>query len=333
MRYLARDRRSLESGTSSIDRAGVWPVVVSSVESQPLGIIGVVTVTANGDAIVIGGTTPELFVIHPDGRAAASPVVLQAIGASLGRPIAAAAQTDSEITVIDGQSALWARVRRSHGRWGADNSVSAKLSGVSDACTCRGRRFVMAKLGRDNDGGSIHEVNDHGDVLKSFGEKFGDIPNPAVRVGRLLCADAADGKAALLIMTSRLYPEIRAYTLDGVQRWKVPTPGFRAVGFRTQGRAVLFDYADDSIWDQSLSLTQPALGVFALQVGRQHGRNASTPYSRVTTTFLSTDSGKFLGTQTDLPIIDAMSKRSIYAVTGKDATELRVYSFEYRSHP
>lgn len=304
------------------------PTGASTLGGRSFGFIGHVETDLKGRAVIVGGASrQELFVLDADGKATTPSVVLPEIGARLGWPAAAAFDGPTSLVIIDSQSPQWARVKFAEGRWVLDTlSSSTGLSRVSSVCAINGARYVMANLASSPTNGLVHEVSAAGTVRRSFGTPFGEIENPAVGYGHLLCLTTPP----LVIAASKLYPEIRAYTPLGKLQWTTPLPSFQPMGFRVEGRRVRFSYPPDSVWDQTVSVFSPAPDVIAVQVGRMRGPAGTSPYLRVNTLFLSLSDGAVLGSQRGLPIVMAATSDKLYAVAEKEAQDLQIYYYHFR---
>jgi hypothetical protein len=189
----------------------------------------------------------------------------------------------------------------------------------------KGRRYLFAKRGKSADAGLLHEVDEAATIIRSFGKPFSETDNPATAYGHLLCLP----RSGNVVVTSRLYPEIRSYASNGRLLWSTPVSSFRPVGFETNGRRITFAYAPDSLWDETVALFAPAPDVIAVQVARQRGRPTSHPYVEVRTLFLSAKTGATLRSQQGLPVILAASPTRLYTLNDKNPAELHVYSYTY----
>jgi len=318
--------RSVAAGAQRIDLQS-RPIRVNVVDGRlALGVITYVATDTQGRALLLGGPSKQhLFLLNPDGRSSVPPVSLSEIGVPLAWPVAAAFDGANSIAIIDGQSPRWARLHFGGGRWAMDTLSSTNLSGVSSMCSMDGRRYVMGKVGLSHASGAVHEVSGSGAVKRSFGKPFGDIVNPAVAYGHLLC----QSMQGIVVVASRLYPELRAYTMAGEERWSIPLPSFQSMGFEVEGRLVRFVLPPDSLWDQTVSLFTPAPDIVAVQIGRLRGRAASR-YLVMRTVFLSASTGRVLGEQRGLPLVRAATPKWLYAVMEENAQELQIYSYTFR---
>ena len=303
------------------------PTSAMALGGRAVGFIRHISTDPTGRALVLGGASrQEIFVIDADGKVSARSAVLPEIGARLGWPAAAAFDGPNSAVIIDSQSPLWARLELIRGQWVVDTVSSTKFSRVSSVCTINGKRYVMAKAGESTSSALIHEVSAAGAVNRSFGTPFVEVENPAVGYGHLLCLTTP----AVVVAASKLHPEIRAYSPVGKLLWATQLPSFQPMGFRVDGRRVLFEYAADSLWDQTVSVFAPTPDIVAVQVGRSRGRNGLASYLQVRTLYLSTATGDVLGSQLGLPVIMTATARQLYVVSEKNAQELEIYSYHLR---
>ena len=93
---------------------------------------------------------------------------------------------------------------------------------------------------------------------------------------------------------------------------------------------MLFSYAPDSLWDQTVSVFAVAPNVIAVQVGRLRGRGGLAGYLQVRTLYLLATTGVVLGSQLGLPVIMTATAQKLYAVSEKNAQELDIYSYTLR---
>ena len=320
----------LGSRTVSAQRVDLLgrPKQITAINGRALAPIRFATASPAGQVLILGGPSrQDMFLIDRMGFTRAEPTTLLGSDGHLGWPAAAAFDGPNRILVIDTQSPRLARVHLVNGKWAIDSVFMTGLSGISGICSIAGRQYIMAKLGSSREKGAVHEVTRDGAVKRSFGKPFGSINNPAVGYGHLLCL--AEPRSVVIV--SRLFPEIRAYTLDGVLRWSAPLPDFRPMGFSVEGRLVRFTYSPDSLWDETVALFSPSSQVIAVQIARQVGRAYSTQYRFLRTVFLSAKTGALLGDQRDLPVVLAALQGSLYAVDQRNGGALRILYFRWHA--
>jgi hypothetical protein len=302
------------------------PIEISVLEGRPLKPITSVSMNDQGDILVIGGPTRhELFLMDATGAVRAPVVDITALGAPLGMPAAVAFETPTTVTVMDGQTARWARLKVKSGRWVMDTVSSAPLARISSICVANRARYVMARVAA-RDGGIVHLLAEDGALKASFGKPFSDIDNPAVGYGHVSCSRDALNIAAL----SRLHPEVRSYDGTGRELWTMMLPTFRAVGFRVDGRRILFAYPPDSVWDEVVSLLRPADSVLAVQILRRRGHPASPRVVHLRTVYLAARDGSVLGSQLGLPLIHSATPTRLVGRAGVAGDAIQVYHYKYR---
>ena len=290
-----------------------------------VGPVNQVVFDARGRGFVIGGPSRlEIRALSLDHASLRPFINLSELGAQIAWPAGVVFGADGQLSVIDGNSPRWALLRSQKGRWAVDAVSTSNLSNISSACALSGKLFVMGKVNASDTSGIVHEVSTVGIVKRSFGKRFGDQDNPAVRAGHLLCTGGS------IVVTSRVYPEVRAYRTNGTERWTLKLPSFLPMGFETQGRMIRFTYPADSVWDQTTSLFSPAPGVVAIQIGRQQGRSPSAPFSSVRTVFVSALTGAVLGTQLGLPMTLTAHDNRLFSIQDRSAEDLFVYRYRYK---
>lgn len=109
-----------------------------------------------------------------------------------------------------------------------------------DICTIGRRRFLLTPAGEF----LIHEIDDAGRVIASFGEllepdpqlaaTFGSLPHTPLNYGRIACGPERDR----IYYMSEYMGIVRAYGADGTLRWAVALPDFYRVDWR-RGRSGL----------------------------------------------------------------------------------------------
>jgi hypothetical protein len=314
--------------------AAAQPTRITSLGGRTVAPVRSITLAASGRAFVVGGSSgQDIFLVDTSGKAIVPGVSLSQIGAPLGLPAAAVFEHDNTVLVMDSQSPNWARLTLAKGRWTVDAVLTTELGGISGVCSSHGRMFVMGKRGESRDIGIIHEMTHSGTAKHSFGKIFGERDNPALAYGHMLCANGAGGAQPLILATSRMYPEVRAYTLDGTLKWTSRLPEYRSMGFLVEGRAMRYSYHPDSLWDQTISLLMVAPEVAAIQVGRRHGRNPVAKFIEVRTMLLSTLTGEILGVQSDVPMSMASTQSKLFAIPDRAVGSLDIFAFSFgRAH-
>ena len=300
------------------------PVRLTAIGGQAVTPVSSTAFNAQGELLIIGGPSrQEMFVVDSSGKGVLPPTPLAKTGAALGWPIAAAFSASADLLIVDAQSSRIAHLVRTGSGWRAAAVESTELNAFSSMCSAGGRTYIMAKRGISRDSGIVHEVTADGKTVRSFGRAFGDIPNPALGGGYVACPVGV----AEIVVTSALYPEVRAYSRQGKLRWATRLAEFRPMGFRVEGRAIRFAYPPDSIWDQTISMFAAAPEIIAIQIGRLYGRNQMAPFSTIRTVLLSAASGDIVGAQADLPMVLSASRETLLTAEGRTPTELLLYRF------
>jgi 6-bladed beta-propeller len=137
-----------------------------------------------------------------------------------------------------------------------------------DFCFLGARLFVLAH----HDGRAIHEIDAHGNPIRSFGtaadEQYPELG--AVDADGYLLCDAAAGVVVHAVLQR---PIVRAYGLDGVERWRVEIPGYRGVRITPGDNGSIRFTAPESggLPDLTASLTAIHLDRALLQIGTVAG--------------------------------------------------------------
>jgi len=142
---------------------------------------------------------------------------------------------------------------------------------------------------------------------------------------RLLCLP----RHAFMLVASRYHHAVHALDAGGTLRWAGEIPTFRAVTYtEVEPGRFQYNYPDDEIWDEVVSLFRATEAIVAVQVRRWRGRDARAPSEGIYTTLFETSTGRPVGVQTDLPLVAAAGAGRLLAVDGSGTLSLLRYALE-----
>lgn len=189
-----------------------------------------------------------------------------------------------------------------------------------------GATFVLGGSASTDNPLLIHAVGADGRTTRSFGDGFGpaDAMNDLFyrRNERLLCLP----QQGLMLVASRYHHGVHALDAEGTWRWAQDIPNFRAVTYtEAEPGRFIYNYPDDDVWDEVVSLFQVTEAITAVQVQRWRGRDSRGPSEGIYTVLLDTSSGRPMGVQTNLPIVAAGAPDRLFAVDGSGALSFLRY--------
>jgi hypothetical protein len=289
------------SGSSAFFVEGA---VVGSVDGRDRDAFGeVLDVRSAGDEtfVVLDRLLPGLHRFRLDGTYLPG---WEAFGRGPGEllePRAFAVVSD-QIVVLDPANARhnWYRLKEDSIEF--DRSVRATTSDDYSVCSLGDRLFIRGL----RDDLMIHEVDETGDLLNSFGVpirdddgRFGSAA-PGVlsqrNRGHLLCLADED----LVVVAFTYLPIVRAYSSSGTLRWETEMEGFRQLAFLPMGgRGVRFEAPEDGFHlGQGVSVWSPGSLVVQYSLPEQEAME---------TVEIATRSGKELDRSSEIPRVSEMS--------------------------
>jgi hypothetical protein len=185
-----------------------------------------------------------------------------------------------------------------------------------DLCTIGDRLFVLGRVTKDPREASslVHVFARDGRYLRSFGEPFGDVSpfgQIALGFGHLLCLP----QERLVIVTSRLYPEVRAYSANGRLAWRMRiSPHSTVEVVEPTPTRVTYRLPESGFYHTCISLYSLPDGVIGLQLGvKSNESRDQDEFRAIVTHHFSATTGKALGTQTDLPFIAFRAGKRLFS--------------------
>jgi len=173
----------------------------------------------------------------------------------------AIATISNRIVVVDPPNARHSWYRLEGNNVYFERSGRSVSSDDSSVCSLNGRTFIRGP----RDGFMIHELNQAGELLRSFdrmveGDDAGfGAASAGVRAqrnrGHLLCIEDED----LIVVAFTYLPTLRAYSSSGTLRWEARVAGFRELAFLPSGaQGVRFEAPEDGFHlGQGLSRWSP----------------------------------------------------------------------------
>jgi hypothetical protein len=272
-----------------------------------------------------------LILLGIDGGSLGRPAFLEALNVRVVEPVALALDPHGLLSIIDGRTGTATSV--SHDERGGWRKVAERNLGLllpSGTCVFPGRMYVMGVEGDYAASALVHSFGTDPSDRAHFGAPFGDaslLGHEMYGRGHLLCVSSE----RLVIVSSSLYPELRAYTEAGELRWKRILDGFRPVRIENPSpRLVRYGYAADSLWDQVVSVFSPGGGLVALQVERRRGMSGS--HVGLETRLLNASDGGMVGSQRDIPFVYAVNAARLIASEPRvrDEAHLLTYTISRR---
>lgn len=293
---------------------------------DPLESINHVTAAADR-VIVLEGETNSLLVLSHQGRVVSSTLNTGAGGAMLAHPIHMAWRNPATLVVADGNVPQLAQFALRDDSLLLSSALPLRdVASVKGVCSVAGTTFVLGKSSSEDNRLLVHAVGVDGDATDSFGDDFGppDAMNDLFyrRGQRLLCLPQHE----LMLVASRFHHAVHALDAEGTLRWARDLPNFRAVTYtQVEPGRFQYDYPDDELWDEVVSLFQAAEATIAVQVRRWRGRDARGPSEGIYTVLLETATGRPVGVQTDLPMVAAAGSGRLFAVDDSGALSFLRY--------
>lgn len=285
-----------------------------------------------GQIFVLDGETNDVLLFGLDGQRMSRLSNTGTGGPRMASPIRLAIGESKALYVLDSQGGRLVRLAEQQHALTLVSTARTGLTGVSDLCELDRRLYVLGSIPYDDDSEIVHVLDREGAVVRSFGEPLGTpggFDRVAYGVGHLYCSAVSK----LVVAASRLFPTVRAFSVDGSVKWTTVLTPFRRVGVEeTLPGTFEYRFPADSLWEEVVSLFSPSRGVLAVQVGRRKGRAGGSPYVRIETRFFSVSDGRELGTQTDLPIVLHASDRVLVMRKSGGAAGLTAAEFTYVPH-
>lgn len=234
-------------------------------------------------------------------------------GAGLGHqpgqlaiPRAMTATRGGRIVVHDAmtETLSWFRVR--------DTSIAferrATIERAGFALCAMGDSIVL--LGRESrdpmdETPPLHLIAPDGRLLRTFGRAFGDytpFSQIALQVGHVVCQP----RARRVIVASELYPEVRAYDVDGSERWYHKLAGFEMISITEQSdRSNSIGFPPSGRHHFVASLFVVSDSVLAVQIAlRIRGQRRGEIRGPIETRFIAATTGRIVApSRTDIPLI------------------------------
>lgn len=285
-------------------------------------------VTAAADRVVVlEGETNSLLVLSRRGRVLFSTLNTGAGGAMLAHPIQMTWMNASALVVADGDVPQLAQFELRDDSLLLSSVLPLRdIASVKGVCGVGGATFVLGKSSSEDNRLLVHRVGVDGDTKQSFGADFGpaDAMNDIFyrRNQRLLCLP----RQGLMLVASRYYHAVHALEAEGTLRWEQDIPGFRPVTYvETEPGRFIYNYPDDDVWDEVVSLFHVTEAITAVQVRRWRGRDARGPSEGIYTVLLEMSTGRPVGVQTDLPMVASAGAGRLFAVDASGALSFLRY--------
>lgn len=279
-------------------------------EQQFLGIQDA-ALTGRGELFVLDSRSRVLALFGPDSRRLAWTQI-----AAPARAARAVAVTEKGALVFDGLNGAVIPYQRRRDSLIAGTPFSVPPG--SDACSIDNSVVVMGlKNGR-----ILHRYSSSGDHLGSFGDAYET--SGAFRYGltnlggRLACI----GDTGLILVATSLWPEVRAYGVDGMLRWKHRLRDFASPAVKSSGDRLELSLREEGT-DEVVSVVGISGHYAAVQVER-HTRASQRRRSRRETYLLDLLSGTVRGSQVDLARLGRAWGSSASVVTHDPFPQVRV---------
>lgn len=196
-----------------------------------------------------------------------------------------------------------------------DDVVQTPLT-VRDFCFLQGRMFVLSY----HDGRVVHEVDQDGAVLRSFGKPLKTPFEYGERFARFVDSYSGDGKilclpeSELVVVLPHILPEIRAFRVDGSTAWTHVLSPYARTTMKETSRGTM-----QMGWDPETSTVHESVSLWAhnehvLAVQLVEATPPGGPDEGVVEVrFLDVRSGELLSFQRDVPRVAAMWQNQIVA--------------------
>ena len=280
-------------------------------------------ITASTDRVIaLEGETNSLLVLSTRGRVVSTTPNTGPRGARLAHPVHMAWRDATTLVVADGDIPQLAQFELRDDSLVLSSTLPLRdIASARGVCSVGGAAFVLGKSASKDNRLLIHAVDVDGSTTQSFGDGFG--PADAMsdlfyrRNERLLCLP----QQGLMLVASRYHHAVHALDAEGTRWWAQDIPDFRAVTYtETEPGGFTYNYPDDDVWDEVVSLFQVSEAITAVQVQRWRGRDTRGPSEGIYTVLLETTTGRPMGVQTDLPImVAAGAPDRLFAVDGSSA--------------
>lgn len=193
---------------------------------------------------------------------------------------------------------------------------------ASDMCVMDGSLFLFGfDLKRE---GIIHRFVLKDEQVRSFGKAYG-------AYGRLAQATLASGRIeclrdpARIVAVPRIYPEVRAYTVDGNLLWSMTLPAYRVTVVEENNRRATFTELEGG-FHSAVSAFEVAKDVVVVQLGHYIGRETLVG---IETRILSATDGEQIGVQDDLPALSSPIPPTVFSVQPQRSARVETYRFSY----
>jgi hypothetical protein len=192
------------------------------------GLIADVEVDAAGNIFVLDDQTLAVRWFSPDGEFMGSAGGKGAGPGEFRAPVGLTVDPAENVQVLDMAFRRISVFQPTDSSFALVREMSTDIHAL-DMCLSHGRRYLLSPI----DSLLVHEVNDSGSIVRSFGSIGGEpIPpelEPHARMlldsrarGRLLCDDADSS----VVVVREQTPLVQAFSLDGAPLWERDLEGF-----------------------------------------------------------------------------------------------------------
>lgn len=210
--------------------------LVEGVEAEAFGRIADVKASGDGGFMVLDGQAPSVRWFDSLGAYRDGIDSRGAGPGELSSPRAMAVSSDQRLAVLDpgnGRVSLYRLMEDGLTFQGQMRNEVSSLGSSQSICDLQGRWYMRSLL----EGSVIHELDDDGKVVASFGDAesapveeygpFAELVAPQKNAGALACLETP----GLLVTVDTFTPSVRAFTPDGDLRWEVEVSGLRPMEF------------------------------------------------------------------------------------------------------
>lgn len=305
---LQAQRVALDAGNIAVRPLTPIPPLEALQRAVPFG---------EGRFLLLSSTTRTVAVIGLAGAPSGPLLRLGHDPRSPSDPQDLFAREANGVVILDGRTGRLVEFSYDpKGRWIITGEHRLSVEGASAACGMpNGDSYVLAMGGGAGADGILHRVSSDSRMSVAFGGPFGDpsrLGDFSYGFGRLACIPDRN----TVVAASRLLPEVRAYRSDGRLLWVSRLTPFRRITTQeTEPGTVLYTYASDSLWNETVGAYSLSTEFLVVQARRRFGKAGA---SRGTDTWLlRLADGLPLSHQRDVPRVWAVN-RSVALVESGD---------------
>lgn len=239
----------------------------------------------------------------------------------LAHPIALA-RAAGELLLLDQASQVVNRFSEAGDSLVYSGYVPLQFTGF-DACGLDDRVVVLGYDGHH----ALHEFAlSAGTEVASFGGTWGPahpLLNRSLTRGYVSC----DGEARLIVASSELIPEVRAFDPDGQLQWTFDIPDFVVVRMEpTPNGGIMYSTPAAGYYDQVVSVVSLGAGITLLQYGRM-SPDVKTRYPSELTTLLLDAKGHGVDRQAGIARVLYATGSHLLAATEEPFPSVEVHSY------